>query len=139
LMASTLRTVSLRKHVDKDRIPNEEDEARPHDEYSLSKVMCEDMGSFLHYRHGIEVVCARIGWFLRNPAEHTNFQRYAATSDPQRMNYLSHRDCGTFFAAAAEAPAGAIGFERCFVVSYNGGNSRFSSPNAARAFGWKPV
>lgn len=139
LMASTLRTVSLRKHVDTEWVPNEEDEARPHDEYSLSKVMCEDMGSFFHHRHGIEVVCARIGWFLRNADEHARFLRYSEKSDPQRMNYLSHADCGRFFAAAAEAAEGRIRFERCFVVSYNDGKSRFPSPNAERAFGWKPL
>lgn len=139
VLASTLRTVSLRKRLDRDWIPDEEAEARPHDEYSLSKVMCEDMGSFFHYRHGIEVVCARIGWFLRNPEESANFLRHAAKSDPQLMNYLSHADCVRFFAAAAEAPQGRIGFERCFVVSHNAGRSRYPSPNAERAFGWKPT
>ncbi|MEO0587178.1 MAG: NAD(P)-dependent oxidoreductase [Planctomycetota bacterium] len=66
--------------------------------YALSKVFAEHAGRFAHDRHGLDVIAARIGWFLSNQAGRKHIER-AGEVDA----FLSHQDAARFFIACIEA------------------------------------
>jgi NAD+ dependent glucose-6-phosphate dehydrogenase len=84
-----------------------EAEPRPDSAYGLSKLIGEQIGRFYAERHGVRVVCLRIGSVVRGndpwqasqpdrPGAEDRFARYRAT-------WLSHRDCAELIAAALTA------------------------------------
>jgi uronate dehydrogenase len=81
------------------------------DSYAASKACVEVLGELYARAHGLEVICARIGWFLRDRAEAQGM----AVSTGGRRWYLSWDDCARFFTAAVEAPH--RGFAAWFVTS----------------------
>lgn len=134
-MASTLRVMALHRNAD-GTSHTDTDTPCPHDEYSLSKVMCEDMARFFCQRHKFTIMCARIGWFLRNANEHAVFYNHAhRRGGADHISYLSHDDCAEFFIRAIEAEI--IGFSVFTVTSKRIGFEALQAACTA-AIGWAP-
>jgi uronate dehydrogenase len=78
---------------------------RPDTYYGVSKVFGENLGRLYHDRHGLEVVCLRIGAFLAEPLQ------------PRHLwIWLSHRDTVQLVLRSLEAP---VGFLIVYGVSAN--------------------
>lgn len=98
--------------VDDDRLYDEHSDVRPDSLYGASKVFGEAVGRFYSERHGLRVVCLRIGSVLKddNPAIAARSGSGAwlhLTPDELLMRYqatwLSHRDCAELFVCALES------------------------------------
>ncbi len=75
----------------------------PINHYALTKLWAECLGEMTARVHGIEVIAARISWFVRNASEAARVNNLK-----HRAMYLSHGDARRFFTRAVEAslPAG---------------------------------
>lgn len=104
----------------------------PRDHYGLSKATGEMMAQMYASRFGLEVISARLGWFVRNTDEARMFERLSSAS---RM-YLSHRDAQDFFVRAVELPN--VSYAAVFVTSHNRGDSAFDLKPAERLCGYTP-
>jgi uronate dehydrogenase len=79
---------------------------RPDSYYGVSKVFGETLGRLYHDRHGLEVVCLRIGAFQPEPRK------------PRHLwIWLSHRDCVQLVQRSLEAPG--VGFLIVYGMSDN--------------------
>jgi uronate dehydrogenase len=79
---------------------------RPDSYYGVSKVFGENLGSLYHDRHGLEVVCLRIGAFLPEPLR------------PRHLYiWLSHRDAVQLVRRSLQAPD--VGFLIVYGTSDN--------------------
>jgi len=79
---------------------------RPDTYYGVSKVFGESLGRLYHDRHGLEVVCLRIGAFLAVPEK------------PRHLSiWLSHRDAVQLVRRSLEAPD--VGFLIVYGTSDN--------------------
>lgn len=96
---------------------------RPDTFYGVSKAAGEALGSLYHDRHGLDVVCLRIG----TCAEHPGDERGLGT-------WLSPDDCGRLVEAAISAPK--PGFRVVWGISANT-RARWSL-DGARALGYEP-
>ncbi|HEY3593574.1 MAG TPA: NAD(P)-dependent oxidoreductase, partial [Polyangiaceae bacterium] len=105
----------------------------PMDFYALTKCCGELMGQIYERRGQLSVICARIGWYLRNRGEAEKL----AASEWGRRVYLSHRDAVLFFRCAVEAPN--VPFSQLFVSSRNDGASAFDIAAAKDAIGFVPI
>lgn len=111
---------------------------RPDSLYGASKAWGEALGRFYAERHGLEVVCLRIGWV-------TEDDRPPGQSDPIRGGpevqrrapamWLSHRDCVSLVAASLEAE---VGFAIVNGVGDNSGRW-FSLDEGRSILGWEPL
>ncbi len=106
----------------------------PHDHYSLSKCCMEIMGEMYSRLHGLEIIVARIGFFVRNQREGDHLREYVKRG--QHASYLSWEDCARFFVATVEAPF--TGFATCFAVSRNHDQTRFDTSSATGSIGYQP-
>lgn len=135
VLASTLRVISGFRG--QERTITVADGYHTRDAYALSKAMVEEMGRHAHQRHGLSVVCARFGWFIRNAREalshHESRKRNANAADDW---YISHDDCSRFIVAAVEHAE--VGFAPVFVLSHNHGRRWADSDGSGAAIGWKP-
>ncbi|OLF13428.1 NAD-dependent epimerase/dehydratase family protein [Actinophytocola xanthii] len=96
---------------------------RPDTFYGVSKVTGEALGSLYHDRHGMDVVCLRIGTCTPRPPT----ERSLAT-------WLSPDDCARLVEASLSAPS--PGFRVVWGISANT-RARFSLAEA-RALGYEP-
>lgn len=96
---------------------------RPDTYYGVSKAAGEAIGSLYHDRHGLDVVCLRIGTCAEDPVN----ERGLGT-------WLSPDDCGRLVEAAITAPA--PGFRIVWGISANT-RARWSL-DEARALGYQP-
>ncbi|MBV9161506.1 MAG: NAD(P)-dependent oxidoreductase [Pseudonocardiales bacterium] len=96
---------------------------RPDTYYGVSKAANEALGSLYHDRHGIDVLCVRIGSCFETPQDH----RMLST-------WLSPGDCAGLMEALLGTPK--PGFRVLWGISANT-RSRFSL-NEARALGYQP-
>lgn len=96
---------------------------RPDTFYGVSKVAGEALGSLYHDRHGMDVICLRIG----TCAERPQTERGLAT-------WLSPDDCGRLVEAAISVPS--PGFRVVWGISANT-RARWSLAEA-RALGYEP-
>ena len=97
---------------------------RPDTFYGVSKVAGEALGSLYHDRHGMDVICLRIGTCADRPRD----ERALAT-------WLSPDDCGRLVDAALTAPS--PGFRVVWGIS---ANTRATwSLAEARALGYEPL
>lgn len=103
----------------------------PGDHYGLTKATGELLGQLYSHRFSITVLCARIGWFVRNQNEATKM----ATSQVGQRMYLSHRDAAAFFDLAVEAPL--LPFSAVFVTSHNAGRPLGDPEPAERVLGYR--
>jgi nucleoside-diphosphate-sugar epimerase len=103
----------------------------PGDHYGLTKATGELLGQLYSHRFGITVLCARIGWFVRNRDEATKM----STSEVGQRMYLSHRDAAAFFELAVNVPLPA--FSAVFVTSANAGRPIGDPGPAERLLGYR--
>jgi uronate dehydrogenase len=82
------------------------DPVRPDTLYGVSKAFGEALGRLYAEKHGLEVVCVRIGSFAERP-----------TTLRQLSVWLSPRDCVQLIRRCLDAPA--VGFEIVYGVSAN--------------------
>jgi uronate dehydrogenase len=96
---------------------------RPDTYYGVSKVAGEALGSLYHDRHGIEVLCVRIGTCIERPLT----ERHLST-------WLSPDDCAQLLEAAFAVPS--LGFRVVWGASAN--TRGVYSLAEARALGYEP-
>ena len=98
VLASTVQTVNgyHRKHAVSLISPTE---AEPTNAYGVTKLFAEDLGKMYARRHGMSVICARLGFMPRNV---TTAMEFVARPGIKSI-YLSHADAGRFFVRAVEA------------------------------------
>lgn len=96
---------------------------RPDTRYGLSKAFGEDLGRLYADKHGMEVVCLRIGSFQARPRE-----------TRQLSTWISHGDMVRLVITALETPD--IGFEVFYGVSRN--TRSFWDNRRAHALGYEP-
>lgn len=95
---------------------------RPDTYYGVSKVVGEALGSLYHDRHGMDVVCLRIGTCTERPRD----ERGLGT-------WLSPDDCGRLVEACLSAPAG-FGYRPVWGISAN--TRAWWSQDAGRELGY---
>jgi nucleoside-diphosphate-sugar epimerase len=110
---------------------------RPDSLYGASKAWGEALGRLYSERHGLSVVCLRIGWVPDEdgpppPAEGRDQPPEVARRAPGM--WLSHRDCASLIEAALTAD---IGFAIVNGVSDNVGRW-FTLHEGRRLLGWEP-
>ncbi len=110
---------------------------RPDSLYGTSKAWGEAIGRFYAERHGLAVVCLRIGWVTaddRPPSStaHRPEPPHVARRAPGM--WLSHRDCLSLIETALTAD---VSFAIANGVSDNVGRW-FSLDEARRLLGWEP-
>jgi nucleoside-diphosphate-sugar epimerase len=111
---------------------------RPDSMYGATKAWGEALGRLYAERHGLEVVCVRIGWVtadddLPEPIPDPVRQDPAISRRALGM-WLSHRDCASLIEACLTAP---VRWALVHGVSDNPGN--WLSLDAARRLGWEPA
>ena len=116
------------------------DPVRPDSLYGASKVWGEALGSLYAERHGLEVVCLRIGWVPDEdepPSSTLTEQRFEPPHVARRAlgMWLSHRDCASLIEAALTAD---VSFAIVHGVSDNVGRW-LSLEEAHRLLGWRPL
>lgn len=106
------------------------DPVRPVTRYACTKVLGEALGRYYHDKHGLEVICLRLG-SVSHPDRDA----------PERRGgiYLSPRDCAGFIAGAIDAdPAPEDGFAIISLVSRGGAQIR-DLARAERLLGYRAV
>lgn len=110
---------------------------RPDGLYGASKAWGEALGRLYAERHGIRVVCLRIGWVTgddRPPSSTRRRREPPQIARRARGMWLSHRDCASLVEAALTA-------DICFAivngVSDNAGRW-FSLDEGRGLLGWEP-
>ncbi len=98
--------------------------ARPDSLYGVSKAAGESLCSLFHDRHGLDVVCLRIGSYRVRPIDQRSL-----------FNWLSPGDCTRLFEAAIATPA--PGFRVVWGVSAN--TRRIMSLEEAHDIGYLPI
>jgi NAD+ dependent glucose-6-phosphate dehydrogenase len=109
---------------------------RPDSLYGASKAWGEALGRFYAERHGLEVVCLRIGAVTKDDQPPEAAARHEPPKVAQRVPgmWLSHRDCVSLVEAALTAE---VGFAIVNGVSDN--PSRwFTLDEGRRLLGWEP-
>lgn len=104
----------------------------PGDHYGVSKATGELLTDMYARRFGMQVVCARLGWFPRNVEE---AEKLPSVSFGRRI-YLSHADALRFFVRSLETPE--LSQATVFVVSKNDGDPAFDLEPARRLLGYEP-
>ena len=113
-----------------------DDPVRPDSLYGASKAWGEALGRMYAERHGLSVVCLRIGWVTKDdrrpPARGMRHEPPDVAVRGQQM-WLSHRDCVSLVEAALTAD---VNFAIVHGVSDNIG--RWFGLDEAALIGWKP-
>lgn len=104
----------------------------PGDHYGVTKATGEIMGRMYADRFGLSVICARLGWYVRNIEEAS---RVESVPGGTRI-YLSHDDAHQFFVKAVAAEH--ISFAAVFVASKNGGRGLFDVEPTRALLGYEP-
>lgn len=109
-------------------------EPAPVNAYGVSKLVGERIGRSFSERHGLSVVCLRIGYCQQEPGNrpgpHMGWNRWG-----QEM-WLSDRDLCSAFERAIEAPAD-LRFAVLNLMSQNQG-MRWDIETTRRVLGWQP-
>jgi nucleoside-diphosphate-sugar epimerase len=132
-LASTMQVISGLKEKG-GRIVRVEEGTSPLNHYAATKVFAESMGLLYHNKHGMEVICPRIGWLPRNPDDVRRLIRSGGEN-----GYLSHHDAGRFYRQVVEAdriePAG---YAVVFLLSKRKRETGPDFEPARRAVGYEP-
>ena len=97
--------------------------ARPDTLYGVSKLFGENLGRLYVDKHGLEVVCLRIGSFRERPLTWREL-----------WTWLSHRDAIALFRASVLASS--VGFTTAYGISAN--SRSWWDDSAARHLGYEP-
>jgi nucleoside-diphosphate-sugar epimerase len=114
-----------------------DDPTRPDSLYGASKVWGEAIGRLYAERHGLVVVCLRIGWVTEDDEPPTSTESRREPPDVARRApgmWLSHRDCASLIEAALTAD---LRFAIVNGVSDNVGRW-FSLDQGRRLLDWEP-
>lgn len=84
------------RHDPAKALVDEHDDPRPDSLYGVSKGYGELLGRYHAERHGLRVICLRIGWVWEKNEPPTNHPRAEAI-------WLSHRDCAQLIGKAIDA------------------------------------
>ena len=125
VLASSVMVVADRKAPP----PLRTDEVWPRTHYALTKLLAEQMGEMYARCYGMNVLAARIGWMVRNPAEAHKLRELDVPD-----LYISGRDVGRFFARAAEA--GTRGYAVVYALG-RGGERLYDMEAARRLIGYE--
>lgn len=79
--------------------PRTADSATPRNHYALTKLWAEQMGELYAREFGLSIVCARIGWMVRNEREANDMRKHA-----MMPHYISRRDVSCFIERALVTP-----------------------------------
>jgi len=109
-----------------------EDGMVPGDHYGVSKATGEILARMYSDRFGMSVICARLGWFVRNLEEAARVESVPAGT----RIYLSHEDAVDFFERAVRVET--EGFRVVFVASHNEGRCLFDLEPARELLGFVP-
>ena len=104
----------------------------PGDHYGVTKATGELLGHVYARRFDLTVLCARVGWFVRNRYEAGRME----SSDVGRRMYLSHADASRFFVLAVERELPP--FSAVFVTSKNQEHSLADLEPARSLLGYEP-
>ena len=110
---------------------------RPDSLYGTSKAWGEAIGRFYAERHGLAVVCLRIGWVTEDDRPPSSTAHRPEPPEVARRApgmWLSHRDCRSLIEAALTAD---VSFAIVNGVSDNVGRW-FSLDEGRRLLGWEP-
>ena len=110
---------------------------RPDSIYGASKAWGEALGRYYVERHGLEVVCLRIGWITEDGRPPPSTEHRLEPPDVARRApgmWLSHRDCASLVEASLTAD---VRFAIVNGVSDNVGRW-FSLDEGRRLLGWQP-
>jgi NAD+ dependent glucose-6-phosphate dehydrogenase len=110
---------------------------RPDSLYGASKAWGEALGRLYAERHGLDVVCLRIGWVTdddQHPSDTASRSEPAEVARRAPGMWLSHRDCASVTEAALTAD---VQFAIVNGVSDNTGRW-FSLDEGRRLLGWEP-
>jgi uronate dehydrogenase len=107
----------------RDQTVGPDDPVRPDSFYGVSKVFGEALGRLYADKHGLEVVCLRIGSVAERP-----------TRPRQLSTWLSPRDCVQLVRCCLDAPA--VGFTVVYGVSAN--TRRWWRDDAAARLAYQP-
>jgi uronate dehydrogenase len=95
--------------------------ARPDSYYGWSKAAMEQLGRLHHDRHGLHVICLRIGSCAEHPTDPRDLSTWLSPDDAARL---------------VEAALGATGWRLVWGVSAN--TRRWWSAEGGRAIGYRP-
>lgn len=98
ILASSIQVVGRGARAADDKIPI--DFAAPDNDYALTKLWAEELGRMVARNHPIEVIAARLGWFVRDTAEAKRMWE----RDRMHAYYIARSDTVHFFRAAIETP-----------------------------------
>jgi uronate dehydrogenase len=105
-----------------------EHHAWPMTYYAVSKRFGEDLGKMYARKHGMSVVCIRLGWYLRPPV-------HVESARQRREIVLGPRDCGRLFTRAVEAEGVEFGVVNGFSRE---GAVRYDLEPGRRLIGYEP-
>jgi dTDP-4-dehydrorhamnose reductase len=111
-----------------DEILTPEQHAWPMTYYAVSKRFGEDLGKMYARKHGISVVCIRLGWFPHVPIPVEAVRR-------ERTMVLGVNDCRRLFTRAVEAPDVEFGVVNGFSLE---GATRYDLEPGRRLIGYEP-
>lgn len=121
------------------RIIGADEPFHPDSLYGVSKAFGETLGRYYSDRHGLRVVCLRIGSVLPDDDLWLEAQRLGGDADANhrrlRATWLSQRDCAELVVAALEAD---VRFALVFGVSANARRFWDLEP-AKRLLGFRPL
>jgi nucleoside-diphosphate-sugar epimerase len=121
------------------RIIGADEPFHPDSLYGVSKAFGETLGRYYSNRHGLRVVCLRLGSVLRDDDPWLEAQRLGGDTTPNhrrfRATWLSHRDCAELVVAALEAD---VRFAVAYGVSANRRHFWDLGP-AERLLGFRPL
>ncbi|MBC8133178.1 MAG: NAD(P)-dependent oxidoreductase [Deltaproteobacteria bacterium] len=110
--------------------PARVDESAPTNHYALTKLWAEQMGEMYARCFGLNVLCARLNWMVRNPAEARHMERVKRPDI-----YISPGDVARFFSLAVEVDW--TGFAVVYAAGA-GSDERFDLEPARRLLGYVP-
>jgi len=105
-----------------------EHHAWPMTYYAVSKRFGEDLGKMYARKHGLSIVCIRLGWFPHVPIPVEAVRR-------ERTMVLSVPDCRRLFTSAVEAPDVEFGVVNGFSRE---GAARYDLEPGRRLIGYEP-